>query len=254
MGGELFTHLCVAFMNPGGRRSATGTPLSVSDIIAEDTDELLWMAASEEFGKRKQAILKALIFKRDGQSCPLTGMSFRTRGIKPMLAHIIPNSIHNKPDTIKCIAMLAGTTVRDLVLEQLNDLGNLMNIETNAHTAYDDIFWGIEAHNENGVVKYIYRNVPYESGEGPGFIRLCDGDEIVFGGGSDAARLGPGPNPLLCNLQLAVARVLRMSGAAEIIAQIVDDGDDSDFPHVYIASPQFFNILNAQLQLAGGVL
>jgi hypothetical protein len=48
-------------MNPGGRRSATGTPLSVSDIIAEDTDELLWMAASEEFGKRKQAILKALV-------------------------------------------------------------------------------------------------------------------------------------------------------------------------------------------------
>jgi hypothetical protein len=50
--------------------------------------------------------------------------------------------------------MLAGTTVRDLVLEQLNDLGNLMNIETNAHTAYDDIFWGIEAHNENGVVRF----------------------------------------------------------------------------------------------------
>jgi len=212
------------------------------------------MASSEGFRKKKQVILKALIFKRDGQSCPLTGMSFTRRGIKPMLAYIIPNSIHNKPDTIKCIARLAGTAVRDVVLERLNDLGNLMNIEINAHTAHDDIFWGIEAHNENGVVEYIYRRVPYEIGEGPGFIRLCDGDEIVFGGGPDAARLGSGPNPLLCTLQLAVARVLRMSGAAEIIARIVDDGDDSDFPHVYIASSEFCDLLTAQLQLAGGVL
>ena len=48
--------------------------------------------------------------------------------------------------------MLAGTAVCDLVLKQLNDLGNLMNIESNGHTAYDDILWGIEAHNENGMV------------------------------------------------------------------------------------------------------
>jgi len=102
-------------------------------------------------------------------------------------------------------------------------------------------------------VKYIYRNVP-TCAESPGDIRLCDGDQIPFGGGPEAARLGSGPNPLLCNLQLAVARVLSMSGAAEIISQMMDDGDDSDFAHVYIASPAFCNILTAQLQLAGGVL
>ena len=58
-----------------------------------------------------------------------------------------------QPDTIKCIAMFAGTAVRDLVTEQLNDLGNVMNIESNAHTSYDDIFWGIEAREENGMVQ-----------------------------------------------------------------------------------------------------
>src|SRR5712671_4451072 len=105
----------------------------------------------------------------------------------------------------------------------------------------------------NPKVKYIYRNVPTSS-ESPGIIRLRDGDQIIFGGGPEAARLGFGPNPLLCNLQLAVARVLRMSGAAEVIAQMIDDGDDSDFAHVYIASPAFCNILTAQLQLSGGVL
>lgn len=64
----------------------------------------------------------------------------------------INHSSTAQPDTIKCIAMLAGTAVCDLVLKQLNDLGNLMNIESNGHTAYDDILWGIEAHNENGMV------------------------------------------------------------------------------------------------------
>ena len=45
----------------------------------------------------------------------------------------------------------AGTAIRDLVLQQLTDLGNLMLIESNAHTAFDKICWGIEALNKNGV-------------------------------------------------------------------------------------------------------
>ncbi|KAF8330331.1 uncharacterized protein EI90DRAFT_2922149, partial [Cantharellus anzutake] len=252
MGAELFTHLCIACSR---RKSGSRTPPSINDFIAKDTDELLQMAASEGLGTGKHAALKALIFKRDGQSCPLTGVPFNTKySVKPILAHIIPNSVHNKPDTIKCIGMLAGAAVRDLVLGQLNGLGNLIHVQSDAQTAYGDIYWGIEARNENGMIKYIYRRVPYETEEGPGIIRLCGGDQIVFGGGPEAARLGPGPNPLLCNLRLAVARVLRMSGAADIIAQMIDDGDDTDFPHVYVASPAFCNILAAQLQLAGGVL
>jgi len=45
-------------------------------------------------------------------------------------------------------------------MEQLNDLGNLMNVDAITHAAYGDILWGIEARNEDGMVKYIYRNVP----------------------------------------------------------------------------------------------
>jgi len=256
MGAELFTHLGIAFKNPGGRKSGGGTPFSVSDLIAKDTDELLEMAAtSKDFGNRKQEILKILALKRDGESCPLTGLPFDEKGVTPILAHIIPNSVHNKPDTIRCIAMLAGTAVRDVVVQQLNGLGNVMNIQSDAHIAYDNIRWGIEASNVDGVVEYIYRRVPKTvTTKGPGLIRFSDGDQIPFGGGPEAAQLGFGPNPSLCNLQLAVARVLRMSGAAEIIEQIMDDGDDSDFPHVYVAAPAFCNILTAQLQLAGGVL
>ena len=48
--------------------------------------------------------------------------------------------------------MLAGSAVRDLVLQQLNSLGNLMNIQSDAHTAYDNLRWGIESRMEGGMV------------------------------------------------------------------------------------------------------
>jgi hypothetical protein len=47
-------------MNPGGCKSGTGTPYSVSEAILLETDKLLRIAAEEDFGKRKQAALMAL--------------------------------------------------------------------------------------------------------------------------------------------------------------------------------------------------
>ncbi|KAK2462249.1 hypothetical protein APHAL10511_005745 [Amanita phalloides] len=255
MAAELFTHLGIAFMNTGGRKSGIGTPYSVSDTISMDTDALLKIAAEEGFGNRKQAALKTLIFKRDGILCPLTGATFNgENGVEPILAHIIPDAVSGKPDTMKCIAMFAGTAVRDLILRHLNGLGNVMNVESNAHTAYDDLKWGIEGQTEKGTVTYIYRRIPFSTEVGPGYITFRDGGQITFGRGPEAARLGSGPDPLLCNLQLAVARVLKMSGAAELIGQILEDGDDSDFAHVYIASPAFCNILTAKLLSSGQAL
>jgi len=39
--------------------------------------------------------------------------------------------------------------------------------------------------------------------------------------------------PILCNLQWAIARVLRVSGAADVIMKLKDEADDSDFPRVF---------------------
>ena len=50
----------VLLMNPSDRGSARGTSVSFSDFIREDTEELLRMAASENSGQRKQALLKAV--------------------------------------------------------------------------------------------------------------------------------------------------------------------------------------------------
>jgi hypothetical protein len=102
-------------------------------------------------------------------------------------------------------------------------------------------------------VTYTYRTIPKLTVIGPGLIRLHDGDSITFGNGPEGSQL-TGPYAVLCNLRLAVARVLRMSGAAELIAQIIEEGDDSDFAHIYVASPAFCDVLDAQLLASGRAL
>src|SRR6267143_963751 len=84
--------ITVLVMNPGGRKSGTGTQFSVIELIDKKIDELLELAEEDRsFGKRKQETLKALVrdtsmwhsyrytyccieqsFKRDGRTCLLT--------------------------------------------------------------------------------------------------------------------------------------------------------------------------------------
>lgn len=135
MAAEYFTHLAVAFLNPGGLKSAAGTPFSVSDILSMETDELLELAKQEGFEKRKQEALRRLAFERDGAQCVMTGAMFKmlptqTHLFLPILSHIIPNSIHGKPDTLKCLATFAGEQARDLVLKHLNGIGNVTNFQS----------------------------------------------------------------------------------------------------------------------------
>ena len=98
-------------------------------------------------------------------------------------------------------------------------------------------------------MKYIYRRVPYSPNVGPALINLRDGDEIHFGCGIKGEKLRGGPLPLFCNVQLAVARVLYMSGVLEVVMQLRADSDDSDTPHAYVASDYFLDILDAKLHL-----
>lgn len=49
-------------MNPGGPESGTDTEFSVSEIVNEETDELLQVVNEEgDLGKRKQETLKAFV-------------------------------------------------------------------------------------------------------------------------------------------------------------------------------------------------
>ena len=49
--------------------------------------------------------------------------------------------------------MLAGAGVRDLVVKHLNSIGNVMNLEMNAHSTYDNIEWAIQANQDHDKVR-----------------------------------------------------------------------------------------------------
>jgi hypothetical protein len=42
---------------------------------------------------------------------------------------------------------------RDLVIQRLNGPGNVVNLQRDAHAAYDNLQWGIEAQIDNGTVR-----------------------------------------------------------------------------------------------------
>jgi len=95
-------------------------------------------------------------------------------------------------------------------------------------------------------------SVPNQSG--PGFIKLREGDEICFGRGVEGKTLKTGPIPRLCNLQLAVARVLKMSGAADIILEWKDQADDNGLFRLFISSEEICDMVDAKLLLSGSTL
>ena len=80
--------------------------------------------------------------------------------------------------------------------------------------------------------------------------KLRDGDQIFFGKGKDGQNFGGGPLPLLCNIRLAVARVLKLSGAASVIMRIKEAADDTDTPRYLLSPSGFLEILDAKLRLA----
>jgi hypothetical protein len=80
---------------------------------------------------------------------------------------------------------------------------------------------------------------------------LREGDEIQFGKGPEGEKLNNGPIARLCNLRLAVARVLKMSGAADIILEWKDQADDDGCYHVFDGSKEFCDSLDAKLLLSG---
>jgi hypothetical protein len=69
-------------------------------------------------------------------------------------------------------------------------------------------------------------------------IPLKDGAEIGFGRGNGGDRIAL-PDPRICNLHLAVARVFAASGAAEVFDKYLEDDDDDYMTEVpvYFGGP-----------------
>ncbi|PBK61202.1 hypothetical protein ARMSODRAFT_1008925 [Armillaria solidipes] len=230
MAAEVFTHLCVPFMNPCDLRPTPDTPEMIPEPTENAVDRILAeYATTEPWGQRRQQVLKKLVYLRDGGHCPLTRLTFKGFSIpyysKAALCHIIPNCIAspNKPDPFRMISLFAGTDVAESVRAELNSLGNVVNLDTGISVVFDDLMFGIEAEEENTEVQYYFRYAPGHPFLEDNPFRIQPNGRIPFGAGPFGEKLGRGPNPNLCNLHWAIVRVMTMSGAAEIFREERDE-------------------------------
>lgn len=85
--------------------------------------------------------------------------------------------------------------------------------------------------------------------------KLLDGEEIIFGRGLDAGKLGSGPSPALCRLRSSVIRALKTSGAANVIMSFEKEANlDTHIVHLQSLDPsKFLSILNAKFVISGEI-
>ncbi|KAK9349632.1 hypothetical protein V1523DRAFT_443088 [Lipomyces doorenjongii] len=123
-------------------------------------------------------------------------------------AHIIPFSASRRIPLRLMLSKFAGQDMENLLTGQgINDPSNALLLTPDAIQA---LVW-------NAKMTVQRWSLP------PTFSRHFEGEELLFGQGPEQVAL---PSALLCNIQLAVGRVLRASGAADAIDKILEDEED----------------------------
>ncbi|KAK9482744.1 hypothetical protein V1527DRAFT_498935 [Lipomyces starkeyi] len=179
---------------------------------------------------RKQMGLKQLLLSRDGQFSVVGGIMDDTGPLPASpppygrgtlhVAHIIPFSASNRRPMRVMLSKFAGQEMESLLTGQtINDPSNALLLSSEVHEAFDKFKFGLEC--QNG---HYFLRILVQRGDLPThFSRHCEGDELFFGQGPEQVAL---PSALVCNIHLAVGRVLRASGVAETIDKILEDEDD----------------------------
>ncbi|KAK9347914.1 hypothetical protein V1522DRAFT_399795 [Lipomyces starkeyi] len=179
---------------------------------------------------RKQQNLKQLLLARDGQFNVVGGIMDDTGPLPASpppygrgtlhVAHIIPFSASNRRPMRVMLSKFAGQEMESLLTgESINDPSNALLLSSEFHEAFDKFKFSLEC--QNG---HYFLRILLQRGDLPThFSRHFEGDELFFGHGPEQVAL---PSALLCNIHLAVGRVLRASGAPETIDKILEDEDD----------------------------
>ncbi|KAI0288761.1 hypothetical protein BC826DRAFT_1036060 [Russula brevipes] len=230
------SNLVVAFRNPGGKKTPQETIQPTPNLRRLEEIGALLRSATVN---RSQSALRDLIFLRDGNRCPITNFAFygAPRTLTPRCAHNIPFSVRSKTHVHQAIETFTGRILRaEDVQHFINHPANAINIESNVHDSMDlKLAWGIEAREVDHRWHYYFRVVrPVLVSP---TIPLDDGDEIQFGKGDAGNRIQL-PDPRICNLHLAIARVFAASGAADVFDKYLEDDEDymSQVP-VYFGGP-----------------
>ncbi|ODQ68729.1 hypothetical protein LIPSTDRAFT_7488 [Lipomyces starkeyi NRRL Y-11557] len=135
-------------------------------------------------------------------------------------AHIIPFSASKNQPLRSLLSVFAGQDMEMLLTgENINDASNALLLSPTTHRSLGDFEFGLECRDK----KYFMRRLLEARLLHTEVKSHMDGEEIYFGQGSNPDIVKP--SPLLCNLHLAVGLVLRNSGVAEMISQILQDED-----------------------------
>ncbi|KAK9494053.1 hypothetical protein V1508DRAFT_414300, partial [Lipomyces doorenjongii] len=138
-------------------------------------------------------------------------------------AHIIPFSASRHNPLRLMLSKFAGQDMENLLTGQgINDSSNALLLDPTTHQAFDRFKFGLECQND----RYFLRMLVQRWSLPPTFSRHFEGEELFFGRGPEQVAL---PSALLCNIQLAVGRVLRASGAAETIDKILEDEENLSY-------------------------
>ncbi|KAJ8097629.1 hypothetical protein POJ06DRAFT_261939 [Lipomyces tetrasporus] len=135
------------------------------------------------------------------------------------VAHIIPFSASRRIPLRHMLSKFAGQDMENLLTGQgINDPSNALLLDPTTRQLFDAFKFGLECQNDRYFLRML---VPRWSL--PQVSRHFDGEELLFGQGPEHVAL---PSALLCNIRLAVGRVLRACGAAETIDKILQDEED----------------------------
>ncbi|KAK9241563.1 hypothetical protein V1506DRAFT_510306 [Lipomyces tetrasporus] len=135
------------------------------------------------------------------------------------VAHILPFSASGNNRLREMLSMFADEDINDLLTgPSINDPSNALLLSHAVHKAFDSFRFGLECQDEQYVIrKFSTVRMPQQLGP------YADGTAVTFGQNSRDVAV---PSPLLCNLHVAIGRVLHASGAAETINKILQDEEE----------------------------
>ncbi|KAK9386656.1 hypothetical protein V1515DRAFT_639564 [Lipomyces mesembrius] len=175
------------------RRFAPRTPLTWTMLQNGEGENPT--PSDRNTASRNQKNLKQLLLARDGQFSVVGGRHLMA-GQRFIAARIIPFSASNR-----------GQEMDNLLTGQSsNDPSIALLLSPDEHQAFDKFKFGLECRDGHYFLRIL-------------FSHHFGGEELFFG--QEVAL----PSALLCNIQLAVGRILRASGAAETIDKILEDED-----------------------------
>ncbi|SJL05079.1 uncharacterized protein ARMOST_08451 [Armillaria ostoyae] len=229
---EYFSHLGLAMYNPSGRV----VPAESSDESPHFQSVKEIEAILERFGTPGHSGQKEkikLAHERDGEKCLVTNLLFETPGplqvgtivVPAELAHICPTKLtnHENPFVYQAFWDDAEFTKRFETL--VNSPENCLLLSHYPHRDLDQMGWAIEAIENVDQDTWDYYFVKFGRLSFPS--EPANRTRIKFGveGGPFKSAI-PMPSPFLCNLRLAITKVMRLSGAAEVVESWKDDYND----------------------------